>query len=135
MMYARPLGRLQRFAHRPVPVYANSREGAEREGKASFTPPTGLGDCMGVVKGQMCCVNSDSDFLGQCKVRKRCPACLDGLIAGPAEVEGGSCSMVCLDITLPLELRVTQVENFLKGAVGRDPCGYGCRGGILEEGP
>ena len=83
----------------------------------------------------MCCVNSDSDFLGHCKVRKCSPACLDGFIAGPAKVEGGSGRMVCLDVTLPLELCVAKVENIVKGTVRRNPRRDGCGGGILKEGP
>ena len=43
--------------------------------------------------------------------------------------------MICLDVALPLDLRVAHVKNFLEAAVGRDPSGDGCGRGGLEQGP
>ena len=43
--------------------------------------------------------------------------------------------MVCLNVALPLDLRVAHVKCFLEAAVGRDPSGDGGGRGGLEQGP
>ena len=62
-------------------------------------------------------VNSDSDFLGRCKVSKSFPALVDDLVLGPPKMQGGGGGMICLDVALPLGLRVTHVKDFLEAAV------------------
>ena len=43
--------------------------------------------------------------------------------------------MICLNIALPLKLRVAHVEDFLKAAVGGNPSRDGCGRGGLEQRP
>ena len=43
--------------------------------------------------------------------------------------------MICLDVSLPLDLCVTHVKSFLETAVRWDPSGDSCGRCVLEQGP
>ena len=135
MVHTRPLGSSERLPSWPVAMYPDSRKCTESEGEAPLFPFAGFGVGLWVGEVQVCCMDCYSYFLRQREVSEQCSPSLDCIIAGAPEVQGSCSSMVRLYVSFPLKLSVSEGLSLSEGFVRGYPGGYGCRRGVLKEGP